>query len=200
MRLIKKQQKRERVTALLPAVSIRMRLLGVVVSFGLVMGVAACGSLGNAIPDDATTATDQALTVVVPDDWSEGGDTSDMWPTSWQDGETEEESDYKLVLNGDYGDRKPDTANGVFMAEAQIGGIPGFKHEESIEEERDNLSIYRMEYTYGEEDDRYNGVVWTVQNTDTDQTVAMQITGEVLDEELIDDLESSIAISSGDTA
>jgi len=178
------------------------RIGAVGVAFCLSLALASCGGESSSAPEDALTATDGSLTVAVPDGWTEGGETSETWPTSWQDSETEEDSDYKLVLNGNYGDKGALVARGTILSGAQVGGIPGFKNKETTtEEERDGLFISKVEFEYdGENDQRFNGVLWTAEEIDSKETVALQITAKQLDADLVDDLESSISISSGETA
>jgi hypothetical protein len=155
--------------------------------------LAGCG--GDDTPDGWTRVETGWLALDVPDGWVETGRVTDQWTTGWQDAEGDDAT-LQLLASPTLGYYRADVGRGVVLAGAQVGGLPGFSVVEQTEPvDTDSLELNRTEFTYDSDGDgTYSGILWVASDPETEQAVAVQVTGPELDPDIVDTIESSIAV------
>ncbi|PZR51868.1 hypothetical protein DNL40_14755 [Xylanimonas oleitrophica] len=153
----------------------------------------ACTSGGA--PEGYDRVEDGWLRVDVPEGWTDTGALNDRWSRSWQDAEGEQGA-VQLAAVPAWGTAGSDAASGQLVAEAQVGGYPGFQVENQDWPDLEaDTQRWRIDFTYESEDgEPLQGVWWVASDKETSKTVAVQLTGEHLDEEVVTAIGESIAV------
>lgn len=166
------------------------------------LALAACsdsaesGGGGNS-KEDSNVTEDGLISFTVPDGWVETSDIPDRWSLGWRDTD-DEDFDQVLFANGEYDDDGAASATSDVLAEAQVGGIEGFRDSNSEWIERDDdVRIRRTDFTYGPDTDDHTGVLWFIEDADY-RTGGLQLSGKDLDDTLIDEIEESLTFEGGD--
>lgn len=147
-------------------------------------------------PDGWTRVEDGWLQVDVPDTWAEASTPSDPWSFARQDAEGDDAS-LLLTGAGTFGYYPADTGRGILLASMQVGGYPDFKVVDQTEPvDSGDLHLTRTDFTYAGEDggDTLHGVLWVGSDPDTDQAVAVQLTGVDLPDDVVSQVQESIAV------
>ena len=136
-----------------------------------------------------------ALSVAVPKEWQDIEGTTAKWPVGWADSDLDS-AKYVLIVSPEFGTGGAERGVSTFMAGAQIGGVDGYASQKSADPEpTDTLEIARNNYTYtGPGGAEYEGVFWAAANPKTGFTVALQLTGKSLPDDLVGDIEASIRV------
>jgi hypothetical protein len=162
-----------------------------------------CTAAPAPLPDGFVRQEAGALSVAVPAQWQEIEGNTELWPVGWADAALESAT-VVLIVSPDLGTDGAEAGRSTFMAGAQIGGVTGYASQESTDPEpTDTLEIARNNYTYsGPDGAKYEGVFWAAANPETGFTVALQITGKTLSDDLLDDIQGSIRVlePTGDNA
>lgn len=151
---------------------------------------------GTGAADGWTRVEDGWLQVDVPDTWAQASTPKDPWSFARQDAEG---ADASLLLTGagTFGYYPADTGRGVLLASMQVGGYPDFKVVGQSEPVgTGDLHLTRTDFTYAREDggDTLYGVLWVGSDPDTDQAVAVQLTGVELPDDVVSQVQGSIAV------
>jgi len=166
------------------------------------LAMAACGDSsgtggGENNEENSNVTEDGLISFTVPDGWVETSDIPDRWSLGWRDTD-DEDFDQVLFANGQYDDDGAASATSDVLAEAQVGGIEGFRDANSEWIERDDdVRIRRTDFTYGPDTDDHTGVLWFIEDADY-RTGGLQLSGKDLDETLIQEIEDSLTFEGGD--
>jgi len=153
---------------------------------------------GDGPPEGWTRVEESGMRFDVPDSWVDTGGLNERWTMSWQDVEGDDAS-IQLAAAPALGHYTALEAQGLLMASAQIGGLPGYE----VVENRDDLGVSnreltRLDFTYEpEEGTVYDGVLLTAARRDG-QAVALQVTGTDLDDATVEHLQESLAVVATD--
>ncbi|WP_258726156.1 hypothetical protein [Cellulomonas sp. NS3] len=160
----------------------------------VLVGLAACSS-GSGTPEGWTRVEDGWLQVDVPEAWVETGGLSDRWTASWQDAEGADAT-VQLAASPALGYYRAAEARGIILANAQVGGLPGFAvTSQSDPVDTDALEVTRTDFTYEPDDGGTSeGVLWVAADRETKKSVALQLTAAELDEDVVEQLEASIRV------
>ena len=178
----------------------RRRPARIVVALAALSVVASCAS-GSGAPDGWSEVQEQGMRFAVPGDWVDTGGLNERWTRSWQDAEGDDAT-VQLAAAPAVGLYDALMAQSVLMASAQVGGLPGYSVVENVAEDelgRSWRELTRLEFTYEPEDGVvHDGVLWTAAVDRQHQAVALQLTGQDLDPDVVSAIEESLTVVAGD--
>lgn len=158
------------------------------------LGLSACGA-GAGAPEGWTRVEDGWLAVDVPDAWTDTGPSAEWWTRSWQDDADEAQATVQMLAAPAFGYWGALEGQGVAIAGAQVGGLAGFSVEErTTPVDTDSLEVVRTDFTYEGADQEMVGVLWVAADPGTKKTVAVQLTGTELPEDVVEQVQSSIEV------
>ena len=179
----------------------RIRLLatGAVVATALT----ACTSGSSpSTPDGWTRHELGHLSVAVPEGWVATAEGDELWTVGWADAEDLADASALLIGSPDFGQNGADEGLSTFVAGAQIGGVPGYMSTAtSTPVETDTLEVVRNDYTYVDgAGTEFQGVFWAAAAPASGTTVALQLSGTDLPEDLVEGIQDSIRVLDGGAA
>lgn len=136
------------------------------------------------------------MQVDVPADWVDAGGVDETWTASYQDVEGEDPS-YQLLLAPEFAHDTALGATSQIIGSAQLGAYPDFSVVEQGDpsREEDFAHYNRVRFTYtGNDGTTYEAVLWGVADDDENAVLA-QLTGESLDDELVQTIGDSIVVT-----
>lgn len=167
---------------------------------GAVGLLAACSGGASGPPEGWVRVEEQGMRFDVPEVWVPTGELNDRWTMSWQDVEGDAAA-VQLAAAPALGHYTALEAQGVLMASAQIGGLPGYQVVENHDDLGvSNRELTRLDFTYEPDDGTVlEGVLLTAAVRGT-QAVALQLTGADLDETTVLHLQESLAVMTAQDA
>lgn len=167
-----------------------------VVVVGLALGVLVTGCTG---PDPATEVTTPegwqrvesgALSFAVPEDWVEVPQSDDLWSVGWGSAAEPGADDVLLVGAPEFGEDGAEPALDTFVAGAQVGGWGYGSTGLSTPVDTATLEVRRNDFAY----DDVEGVFWAAADPRSGRTVALQLTGRDLPDDVVAGIEDSVVV------
>jgi len=167
----------------------------------LVVLAFAAGCSGGATPEGWVGVAEAGMRFDVPQDWVDTGELNERWTLSWQD-VAGDDARVQLAAAPEVGFYDAFTAQGVLVSSAQIGGLPGYSVVQNHDEDELGHSwkeLTRLDFTYEPEDGVvHEGVLWTASLDRQHHAVALQLTGQDLDPEVVAHLQESLTVVGSD--
>lgn len=180
----------------------RRRWVAGLVGLAVVATTAACGGSGEeaavepVTPDGWQRIEDGALSFAVPGEWIEIPQSDDLWSVGWGTDAEPDADSVLLVAAPEFGDDGAEHGLDTFVAGAQIGGWGYSSTDRSTPVETESLEVARNDFTY----DGVSGVFWSAADPETGRTVALQLTGRDLPDDVVEGVERSITVRPGEAA
>lgn len=173
----------------------RRRWLAGLVGLAVVATTAACGTgeeagVGPVTPEGWERVEDGALSFAVPAEWVEAPQSDDLWSIGWSTDPDPGADSLLLVAAPEFGDDGAEQGLDTFVAGAQVGGWGYSSTDRSTPVETDSLEVARNDFTY----DGVSGVFWSAADPETGRTVALQLTGRDLPDDVVEGVERSITV------
>lgn len=178
---------------------IRLFATGVVVATAL---TACTQGSAPSTPDGWARHEVGHLSVAVPQEWVATSEGDDLWTVGWADAEDLADASALLIGSPDFGDNGADEGLSTFVSGAQIGGVPGYMSTStSTPVTTDSLEVVRNDYTYVDgAGTTFQGVFWAAAAPGSGTTVALQLSGVDLPEDLVEGIQDSIRVLDGGAA
>ncbi|WP_277208334.1 hypothetical protein [Isoptericola croceus] len=173
------------------------RLLAAALVFAVPVALTACGSGTDSGPAEGFQRVEAGwMQVDVPDGWVDTGAADETWTSSYQDVEGDDPA-YQLLLAPEYAKDTALGATSTIVGWAQVGAFPDFRIVKQVDptREEDFKHYKRIRFTYtGYDEVTYEAVLWGVAD-DEKHAVLAQLTGQDLDDELVQAVGDSIVVT-----
>lgn len=174
----------------------RSSLLVLLVTVAVLGGCAADDGAAPVTPAGWQRVEEGALSFAVPGEWVEAPQSDDLWSVGRADAADLDQASFLVVGAPGFGDEGAEMGFHTFVAGAAIGGWGYSSTGRSTPVAEETLEVWRNDFTY----DGVTGVFWSAGDPRTGRTVALQLTGEDLPVDLVEQIEASIAVLDVDPA
>lgn len=177
----------------------RFAALGTAVACVLTLTSCGGGDAPSPPPDGWVRVESGRLSVAVPEEWVDAPAGTDPWTVAWADDADLAGATVLLSGSPDFGEDGADRGVSTFVAGAQVGGVPSYSStSRNRVVETDEVEVERNEYTYELSDGTvHEGVFWAAADPEDGRTVALELTGADLPDDLVEQIQASIRVLEG---